>query len=422
MRGQDQRRIGYLDPFSGASGDMLVAGLVGVGVNLDHLNRALAGLGLGIHLKARDVMRAGVAATKVDVQVGDGPAEDDHAHPHRGLKEIDAILLEAQLHPTTREGARAVFQSLARAEGSIHGMPPERVHFHEVGALDAIADVVAVVEGVRLLDLEELWCGPLPMSAGMTRSAHGRIPLPAPATLELLTGFPVQAGPGRMEMVTPTGAALLRHLTRPAPSWPSLTPERIGYGAGSKDTEHPNILRLIVGNALDDGGWQSWDGMKVAQALGLEWGQCLLLECNIDDMNPQLFGHVQQRLFSAGALDVFFTPVYMKKQRPGTLLSVLAVPERASFLIALLIQETTTIGVRARQVDRWMCRREVVPVQTPYGPIGMKVARAGTAIVNVLPEYDDCVRAAQAGQVPVKTVQQAAIAAWEGQKVSGTES
>ena len=410
----EKGRIAYLDPVSGVSGDMLLAALVAVGVSLQDLNRTLDGLGLGLRLTAQEVVRSSIAATKVDVVVGDNRAEEhSHSHPHRGLEEICAILDSGRLHPHTREGAGSVFRCLAEAEGRIHGMAPEKVHFHEVGALDAIGDIVAVVEGFRLLGLESFECGPLPVSPGMTRAAHGRIPLPAPATLELLTGFPLRPGPDEFEMVTPTGAALVRHLATPAQRWPGMIPERIGYGAGTKDTEHPNVLRLILGRRHSGQGGDGFDGARIARDLGLEWGECVLLECNIDDMNPEVFGHVQELLFKAGALDVFLTPLYMKKQRPGTMFSVLCTKDATSPLMGLIIEETTTIGVRGRQVSRWTCRREMQEVSTPYGGVRVKVAYAHGKTVNVAPEYEDCRRASLKAKVPLKTVQRAALLAWE---------
>ncbi|MEW6545422.1 MAG: nickel pincer cofactor biosynthesis protein LarC [Bacillota bacterium] len=423
-------RLAFVDPASGVSGDMLLGAIIDCGVSVEDLNRAVGALPLqGVQIVARKVNKAGISATKADVLLaeggGGGPAVNE-GHVHRGLHEIFALLDCSSLPGASVARVKEVFRLLAEAEGRIHGVPPDQVHFHEVGAIDAIVDVVGVVEGLRLLGVEMLLCGPLPLTGGETVAAHGVIPLPAPATLELLRGFPVKGAPGEVELVTPTGAALMKAMARPTLSWPRMVPEAVGYGAGTRNLPRPNVLRLAVGTA-----WVAGDGLdegltfceaEAARDLGAELEHCFLLECNIDDMNPQFYDYVQERMFEAGALDVFMRPAYMKKQRPGAVLSALCRGADLAAVISVFLRETTTIGVRGYRVTRWLASREVREVTTPYGTVRVKCAYLGGKLVNVAPEYGDCKALAASSGVPLKEVFAAALAVCGADRRSGGTS
>lgn len=430
---QSKRKIAYLDPVSGISGDMLLGALVDSGLDVEDLRRALNGLHVdGYRLEARKVTKAGISATKVDVIVdgeGDGrvpggshshghgapPPDRGHRtapqHEHRGLKEVLGVLERSALPDSSKELAGRIFRALASAEGKVHGISPDEVHFHEVGAVDAIVDVVGAVEGFRLLGVDQVLCGPLPVASGKVRASHGIIPLPAPATVELLRGFPVREAAGEFEMVTPTGAAIVAALSKPCLVWPRMIPRAVGYGAGSRDLDTPNVLRVVLGDSWEP----SWHPaladaeIKAAGDLGLGFEEALVLECNIDDMNPQFYGYVQDRLLDLGALDVFLEPLYMKKGRPATKLSVLCRPEDVGTMVETLMRETTTIGVRGYKTYRWMARREIRKIETPYGNIRIKLAYLGDRVVNAAPEYDDCRQAAESCGIPLKTVHDAAV-------------
>jgi uncharacterized protein (TIGR00299 family) protein len=399
---------------------MLLGALVDAGVDPADLNASLRRLPLdGLELVARKVRKGAVAATKVDVLVAGHPAEGDGHHgagEHRGLAEVLALLGSSSLPQETVGRAGEVFRVLAEAEGRIHGLPAERVHFHEVGALDAIADVVGVIEGLRLLGAERVLCGPLPLGGGRTTCAHGILPLPAPATLELVRGFPIREAPGEGELVTPTGAALMKVLAEPVEGWPRLIPEAVGYGAGTRDLPWPNVVRLVVGREWGSGAGSSVVAAgaleaEAARELGSGLEECFVLECNVDDMSPELFGHVQEKLFGAGALDVFLHPVQMKKQRPGVLVSVICPDGCLSSMLGVLLSETTTIGVRGHRVTRWMAEREVKEVVTRFGTVRVKCAYLGGKLVNVAPEYEDCKAAAASSGAPLKVVMAEALRA-----------
>jgi len=411
-------RLVFVDPVSGVSGDMLLGALVDAGVDPADLNASLRRLPLdGLELVARKVRKGAVAATKVDVLVGGRQSGGDGHHAegeHRGLAEVLALLGSSSLPQETVARAGEVFRALAEAEGRIHGLPPERVHFHEVGALDAIADVVGVIEGLRLLGVERVLCGPLPLGGGRTTCAHGVLPLPAPAALELVRGFPTREAPGEGELVTPTGAALMKVLAEPVEGWPRLVPEAVGYGAGARDLPWPNVVRLVVGREWGAGAGSSAAALapeaEAARALGSGLEECFVLECNVDDMSPQLFEHVQEKLFGAGALDVFLQPVQMKKQRPGVLVSVICPVGCLNPVLGVLLSETTTIGVRGHRVTRWMAEREIKEVVTRFGTLRVKYAYLGGKLVNVAPEYEDCKAAAASCGVPLKVVMAEATA------------
>lgn len=387
-------RVVYLDCASGASGDMLLGALVDVGLPLPSLEAELAKLPLsGYRLSARKVDRAGVQATKVDVEVATG----GHGHGHgRRLRDILHLLDHSGLDPRVKSRAAALFRRLADAEAAVHGTAPEDVHFHEVGAVDSIVDIVGGVIGFHWLGASRVVASALNVGSGTVRMSHGTYPVPPPATARLVTGVPVY-GEGQGELLTPTGALLVTSHADSYGPLPALRPLAVGYGAGTGNPPgRPNVLRVVVG---DDAS---------ADAAG----RVVVIEAEVDDMTPQLCGPLIERLLRAGALDAFFTPVQMKKGRPGLLISVIAPPEGRTALEDLLFAETTTIGLRWQDWNRTVLDREVVPVETAFGAVGVKVARREGRVVNAQPEFEDCLRQAEARGVPVKEVLAAALAAW----------
>ncbi len=384
--------IAYLDLPSGLSGDMFLGCLVDAGWPLAELRATVARLKLppdSWQVEEARVMRGPLAATHVRVTVAEGDA-------HRHLHHVAEIIAQADLPRTVQARAVAVFRRLAEAEAAVHGSTVEDVHFHEVGALDAIVDIVGVCAGLEALGITHLYAGGVPLGEGWVNSAHGRIPVPAPATLALLAavGAPTRPAPGPGELVTPTGAALLAELAqfRQLP----MRLRRIGLGAGSKDFAWPNVARLWLGEGDD------WP---------LGRSSLVVLETNIDDMNPELYAGARQALTAAGALDVWTTPIQMKKERPAVLLSVLAPPEREQALVRVMLRETTSLGVRSRAVTRYEAERAMSTVTTAYGPIPVKVKRLDGAAIGAKPEHDACAAAAQAAGVPVRVVYEAALAA-----------
>ncbi len=373
---------------------MILGALLDAGVQPEIWQGELARLNLsGYELKIEQVQKQGLAATAVRVLVSEGGQE-------RGLTEIEELIRASRLPAEVQEISVKVFRRLAVAEARVHSMIPEQVHFHEVGGVDAIIDIVGAAVGLRLLDVEEVYASALPLGHGFVDCAHGRLPLPAPATLELLRGVPVLSRDVEGELVTPTGAAILTTLAKGFGPFPPMTVERIGYGAGQRDFPFPNLLRLLVGST--------------SPTLGARLETLTLLEANIDDLNPECYGHLMERLFAAGALDVYLTPVQMKKNRPGILLSVACPSAQAEVLAALVFAETTTIGLRRQEVQRWALARERMEVETPYGRVGVKVARLGGKVMTASPEYEDCRRLALERGVPLKEVYLAAEVALRG--------
>ena len=377
-------RAVYFDCPSGASGDMILGALVDAGAPLDALQAELGKLGLaGWRLAAREVRRGAFRATKVDVQV------EGAQHGHRHLGDIVRILERSGLQREVVEGAARVFRRLAEAEARVHGTSIEEVHFHEVGAVDAIVDVTGAVVALRLLGIEAVHVSALPIGGGFVDSAHGRMPIPGPGTVELLRNFPVVDTGVQAELVTPTGAAILTTLAAGAGRMPAMTVERVGYGAGSRDfPDRPNILRVFVGEVAGDAATET-----VAQ-----------VETTIDDMSPQLYEPLMERLFEAGALDVFLTPVIMKRSRPGTVLTALCPPARVAELSRVLFEESSTIGLRWTEVSRARLEREMVTIPTAYGALPFKVSRLGGRVVTVTPEFADVVRLAREKSLAVREV------------------
>jgi len=377
-------RIGYLDCFSGASGDMILGALVDAGLSPTSLRAELAKLPLtGYRLSARKVRRAVLAATQVRVTVA-------KKQPSRRLADILSLIEGGSLPPADKEKGVAIFRRLAEAEAKVHGLPLAKAHLHEVGAVDATVDVMGAVAGLRLLGVEELFASALALGGGTTQSSHGALPVPAPATLELVAsvGAPTIAHQGGedWELLTPTGAAIITTLARF--QRPAMKVDCVGYGAGSRDiAAWPNVLRLWLGTAVE------------------EAGQLMLLaETNIDDMSPEILGYVQERLFASGAADVWLTPIQMKKGRPGVVLSVLCPVEAEGAIVSLLLRETSTLGVRLREVRRQEAEREMLEFESSLGPAVVKVKRLPGEPPQAAPEYEVCRRLAEASGRPLAEV------------------
>jgi uncharacterized protein (TIGR00299 family) protein len=367
---------------------MVLGAAIDAGVPADALRAALAPLGLPITLEVERVKRCGFAATKATVVAAD---EEEY----RFLPDVLALLDKAAVTPRQRDLAAAVFRKVAEAEAAAHGMPLERVHFHEVGALDSIADIIGAAVGLDLLGVERFTSSPVPTGTGTVKAAHGVMPVPTPGTLELLKGVPLAPSAVEFELTTPTGAAILTTVVTGYTASPAMTVERVGSGAGTKDfLDRPNILRLLVGTAA-----QGADTPRSG-----ETDTVVVLETNLDDVAPEVVGYATERLFAAGALDVFATAVQMKKGRPGVLLTVIGEPAAAGELEAILFRETATFGVRRHTAERAKLRREAVTVETPWGPVRAKRGWRADGFEVVTPEYDDCARVAREHGVPLREV------------------
>ncbi len=419
-------RIAYLECFSGISGDMFLGALVDAGVPFGLLEQTATALNVGARLELARVQRNGISASKVDVYIGgekdqprdvvdrhhSGRGEHSHApdvkhdhqnrHQHqpqhgRGLKEIRKIIEHARISPAAKQRAISIFEALGAAEAKIHNVAIERIHFHEVGAADAIIDIVCAVVGAEALAVDEWICSPLNVGGGTVKCAHGTFPVPAPAVVELLGGAPTYSSGVQRELVTPTGAAIVRQLASRFGQFPAMKITGAGYGAGTQDIPgQPNVLRITVGETE-----------QAATSAGSDL--VTVLEANLDDLNPQVFGYVVDRLLAEGALDVFGTPVQMKKGRPGMLLSVIARPADAQKFAKLIFAETTTLGVRMREQRREVLSRREVPVHTRWGDVRMKIASMNGTVANYAPEFEDCRRIAAEHAVPLKQVIQEAI-------------
>ena len=390
----------YFDCFSGASGDMILGALLDLGLPIDGLRQALGSLAIEYgEVTADRVSRAGVAATKFRlVEKGSTDASPAAAHKHHHLKHIVAAIRRSSLSATGQERAVQLFERLAQAEAAIHDTPIERVHLHEVGALDSIIDIVGAVYAFEWFGIEDIVSSPLNVGGGTVDCAHGRFPVPAPATARLLSDTPVY-GTGTTELVTPTGALLVTSYARSFGPLPAMRLEGVGYGAGDRNpTDAPNVLRVLRGERVDA---EASAAARVVQ-----------IECEIDDMNPQLFGPLMEGLADAGALDVFYAAVQMKKNRPGTLVTVVAPPARREAIAAVLFTHTTTIGVRYQEMMRDTLDREIRTIETPLGPVRFKIATRAGRVLNAAPEFDDCVRIAAERSVPIKDVQAQAMRAW----------
>jgi hypothetical protein len=386
-------KIIYFDLVSGASGDMMLGALVDAGLPFTDLQQALLGLHLpDFELGLRRVMRGPFAATKVDVKAADTVQA-------RHLPEIRSLILAADLPAGIRERSLHIFERMIEAEAGIHGQPAEHVHLHEMGAVDTIVDVTGVLLALHLLGVQRVAVSPVPLGRGTLASSHGQMPLPAPATVALLRGAPVFGVDHAVETVTPTAAALLTELADEFGAIPAMRLSAVGYGAGDRLTPEPNVLRVLLGETA------------AAASPDLQVETLSLLETNIDDMNPEVYGYVQERLLAAGALDVYLTPILMKKGRPATLLSVLCQQAEAGSLRAALFDETTTLGVRTTEVTRHCLARSVEQVATPFGTIRVKLVQLPGGGSKAAPEYEDCRQAAEAHGVPLRLVYEAAMLA-----------
>ena len=397
-------RVIYFDCFAGISGDMTIGALIDLGIDVESLKQQLASLGLsGYQIKVDRVERSGIAATKFDVLV------DTSTQPARHLADIREIIANSKLSDLARSRSIQAFERLAEAEARAHGTTVDKVHFHEVGAIDSIIDVVGVMIGVEMLGVDRFVSSSLRVGYGTVKAAHGLLPVPAPGTAELLRGAPIYAGQIEGEFVTPTGAAIVTSLCESFGPLPALSIERIGYGAGSRNPEgFPNALRLVVGELSD-------------QKTSEPENAVVVIETNIDDMNPQVYEHVLRLAFKLGALDAFITPVQMKKSRPGVLLTVLCEPMLLNPMIDMLLAETTTLGVRYYDAKRRILARAIEMVETEYGSVRVKVARSGGRALHFQPEYEDCLRLAEAADVPLIEVQAAASAAYrKKEQLDGT--
>jgi uncharacterized protein (TIGR00299 family) protein len=430
-------RIGYLECFAGIAGDMLLGALIDAGVPVEVLEDATSALGLGASLKVETMDRSGISCTKVSVMEGEALAEEtgsraphedahvaghSHEHPHthehghehghthshengnghkhvhgRSLSVIRELIQKAPLSEGVKSRSIRTFALLGASEAKIHNVDVEAIHFHEVGAVDAIVDIVAACAGIDYLNVEAWHCSPLNVGGGMVECAHGTFPVPAPATADLLRGFPTYSAHVQKELVTPTGAALLRMLDPVVGAQPAMTVERIGYGAGTRNPKgFPNTLRISIGDSEESKKKES----------------VTVLETALDDLSPQVLAWVADQALVAGAMDVMLTPVIMKKGRPGTLLTVLCSEANRPALERLILRETSTLGMRIRQDERSCLERHHVPVQTEYGEIRVKIGMLDGEVLNAAPEFEDCRAAAVRSEVPLKQVQQAAIAAY----------
>jgi uncharacterized protein (TIGR00299 family) protein len=377
----------YFDCFAGASGDMILGAMVAAGVEPGYLREQLSLLPVtGFKIDFETVNRSGLSATYARVETAP-------EHKHRHLSDIRQIIEGAALSVAVKDRAVQIFTRLAEAEARVHNEPVDHVHFHEVGALDAIVDVVGAAICFDALQIDRFICSPLHVGSGMVKMAHGQFPVPPPAVTELLRGVPFYATDIKGELLTPTGAAIITTVCSEYGPVPRITTEASGYGAGTREyPDFPNVLRVLVGETENTGA--------IDERL---W----MLETNLDDASPQIIGHVMERVLESGALDCFFTPAQMKKNRPGVLLSVLCGPGEKETVMKLLFTETTTLGIRSYEVTRRALQRSVVRVETPYGPIDVKVAHLDGRVVNEMPEFEQCRQAAANANVPLKVVEEA---------------
>ncbi|MDT5060140.1 MAG: pyridinium-3,5-bisthiocarboxylic acid mononucleotide nickel chelatase [Acidobacteriota bacterium] len=383
----------YFDCFAGASGDMILGALVGVGVDPRRLIEQLSLLDVsGYEVDFETVDRSGISATRALVRTA-------HEHAHRHLGDILKIIYESRLSEGVKERAARIFKRLGEAEARVHNVPIEQIHFHEVGALDAIIDVVGACIGFELLGVERFACSELHVGSGIVEMAHGRFPVPPPAVAELLKDAPVYSSDIKGELVTPTGAAIISTVCQEFGPLPKMKIGRTGYGAGKREYQNfPNVLRLMLG---DDVAGDATSDERL-----------IVIETNIDDMSPQVYGYVMEQAFALGALDCYFTPVQMKKNRPGQLISILCRAQERDALCELLLTETTTLGLRFYEVLRRALARETVSVETEFGVIDVKVARLNGRVVKEMPEYEQCRAAAQKANVTLQVVEQAVRASF----------
>jgi len=379
-------RAAYFDCFSGISGDMVLGALVDLGWPVEELKRELDKLDLfDYRIEAKKVAKRGIFSTQIKIRATEEKKE-------RTLEDILSILDKSKLEEKVKERSRAIFTKLASVEAKIHGKSPQKIHFHELGGLDTIIDVVGAVAGMNYLGVEKAYSSPLPLGKGFVKCSHGILPLPAPATLELLKEVPVYGSDIEAELVTPTGAAIISNLAENFGQMPPMKIEHIGYGAGQRDLTIPNLLRVSIG--------------VIKKAY--EEDVVSLIQTNIDDMNPELYEHIVDRLFHEGALDVFLTPIQMKRTRPATMLSVIADEEKMEKMLEIIFDETTTLGIRISKIKRRKLNRENRKVSTKYGKIEVKIGKHDGVVKNISPSYEECRKIATHLKIPLKKVYQEA--------------
>ena len=380
-------KIAYFDCFSGASGDMILGSLLDAGLCLEHLRDQIKKLGLSHYdIGVEKVVKKGISGSQALITI-----DHDHHDHHRHLSHIRDIINNSTLSEPVKEKSKAIFQRLAEAEARVHQSEVEHVHFHEVGAMDAIIDVVGAVIGFNALGIEKIVCSPLHVGCGTVECAHGILPVPAPATAELIKGRPVYSTGVVGELLTPTGAAILTTLSSEFGAMPPMVVKSIGYGAGTLEPKIPNLLRVVIGDTEDE-------------TTDYKTEQAAVLETNIDDMNPQIYDYLIQKILNMGAMDVFLTCVQMKKNRPGTLLTLVCSLDKVKIFSDLLLKETTTIGLRWRVENRLKAHRKIETLETQYGPVRIKIARSSGEVINISPEYDDCKKLALENEVSLKSV------------------
>jgi uncharacterized protein (TIGR00299 family) protein len=390
-------RIAYFDCFSGVSGDMILGALIDTGADLHKLESELGKLKIsGFTLKAEKTTRRGLSGTRFLV-------DQDHSHTERHLTDIEKIMDNSGLADDIKARAKSIFRDLARVEAKIHNTNPGDIHFHEIGGLDSIVDVVGSLIVMKMLGIETMYASRIPVGTGFVECDHGVLPLPAPATLELLKGIPVYASGIEKELVTPTGIAILKHVAQSFGAIPEMKIESTGYGAGSRDLKIPNLLRVWIGES------------EVKQEY--EEDEIILIETNIDNMNPEILGYVLERLLERGALDVFMTPIFMKKNRPGSLLSILITPDKLDETISIIFAETHSLGIRFQRLERRKLPRELITVETSFGPVRVKISHTGMEKRILSPEYEDCREIAARLGIPLRKVYEEAQTAAE--KITG---
>jgi len=396
------KKVAYFDCFSGISGDMTLGVLVDLGLKPEVLKDELLKLNLdGYKINFNKVQKHGITGTKVDIELDNHDHHHEHNHHGRHLSDIIKLISESQLNQDVKDMAEKIFTRLGEAEAKVHNVDIEKIHFHEVGAVDSILDIVGSAIGINTLGIDKIYSSPLPLGQGFVKSSHGVIPVPAPATVELLRGIPAKRTEVSAELVTPTGAAIISTITDSFGPIPDMTIENIGYGAGTKDfTEQPNLLRVIIGTSKDV--YES-DVINV-------------VETNIDDMSPQVYDLLMDKLFSIGALDVFLTPILMKKNRPAIKLTVLVESTKLQEACACILSETTTMGVRIYEANRKKLAREMTEIETEYGKVNVKLGKIGDEVIKIIPEYDNCKQLAEKNNVPIMKVHQAVLTAFSNIK------
>jgi uncharacterized protein (TIGR00299 family) protein len=376
-------KIAYFDCFSGASGDMILGSLIDAGLNAGQLREELKKLRIPkVHLNIKKVLKGGVSAIQVIVE------GREEKRSHRDLEEMLKIIERSGLEADVKQRSKEIFRRIAAVEAKIHKKPMEEIHFHEIGGLDSVVDIVGAVWGVRQLGIDRLFVSKVNVGTGFIKCEHGILPIPAPATLALMKGKPIYSSGVEKELLTPTGAAILTSLASEFGQMPLMKVERIGYGAGRHDLPHPNLLRLIIGTRTTTSGRE----------------RVTVIETTIDDMNPQFYDYVMEQLLKMEVLDIFLTPIAMKKNRPATLVTVICFPEKLPPILEFLLKETTTLGLRWHEEERAKSDREIQAHKTKYGKIHFKLAKWDGKIVNLSPEYEDCKRLALEKGIPLKQI------------------